>query len=161
MIRAQNDLYMVVDNYGAGENCAGDNTLSQLAKGRLTRGEMQRAAMNICRFLLQAPVMDRGISDFSQRLKLPSGEKGEFHRAGAYDLYVTVRMDADPRAQGASNIYVNQWLVAPAQTNGTEGKRVRKLLAKVELEDGCYEFTVEPVKAGVQVERLEFVPAAR
>ena len=31
---------------------------------------------------------------------------------------------------------------------------------KVELEDGCYEFTVEPVKAGVQVERLEFVPAA-
>ena len=116
--------------------------------------------MNICRFLLQAPVMDRGISDFSQRLKLPSGEKGEFHRAGAYDLYVTVRMDADPRAQGASNIYVNQWLVAPAQTNGTEGKSVRKLLAKVELEDGCYEFTVEPVKAGVQVERLEFVPAA-
>ena len=161
MIRAQNDLYMVVDNYGAGENCAGDNTLSQLAKGRLTRGEMQRAAMNICRFLLQAPVMNRGISDFSQRLKLPAGEKGEFHRAGAYDLYVTVRMDADPRAQGASNIYVNQWLVAPAQTNGTEGKSVRKLLAKVELEDGCYEFTVEPVKAGVQVERLEFVPAAR
>lgn len=158
MIRAQNDLYMVVDNYGAGANCSGDNTLSQLKKGWLTRGELQRAAMNICRFLLQAPVMERSSTDFSQRLKLPAGRKGEYHAAGMYDLYVTVRMDADPRAQGASNIYVNQWLVAPAQTNGTEGKSIRKLLAKVELEEGAYEFRVEPVKAGVQVECLEFVP---
>lgn len=104
--------------------------------------------------------MDREAGEFSQRLKLPAGKTGEYHAAGPCDLYVTVRMDAGPRAQGASNIYVNDWLVAPAQTNGTEGKSVRKLLAKVELEEGYYEFSVEPVKAGVQVERLEFVPAA-
>ena len=32
-----------------------------LAEGRLTRGELQRSAANICRFLLQTPAFRRGI----------------------------------------------------------------------------------------------------
>ena len=56
MVRAQNDLYMVVPNYGAEMNASEDNTLEALADGKLTRGELQRSAMNICRFLMQAPV---------------------------------------------------------------------------------------------------------
>src|SRR5690606_20451816 len=46
MVRAQNDLYMVVPNYGAEINAMEDNTLEKLADGTLTRGELQRNAMN-------------------------------------------------------------------------------------------------------------------
>ena len=57
MIRAQNDLYMVVSN--AGENSNGDDTAQGLSEGRITRGELQRAAYNICRFLLDTPAFMR------------------------------------------------------------------------------------------------------
>lgn len=38
MIRAQNDLYMVVNNNGAEINAGDDNTLSALEDGTLTLG---------------------------------------------------------------------------------------------------------------------------
>lgn len=60
MIRAQNDLYMVVNNNGAEINAAGDNTLAALAKGELTLGELQRSAANILHFMLQTRVFKRG-----------------------------------------------------------------------------------------------------
>lgn len=57
MLRAQNDLYMVVTDAEA--NLGNDDTLQGLAEGRLTRGELLRAAYNICRFLLDTPAFAR------------------------------------------------------------------------------------------------------
>ena len=57
MIRAQNDLYMVTES--AEENTKGDDTAQGLSEGRITRGELQRAARNICRFLLDTPAYQR------------------------------------------------------------------------------------------------------
>jgi beta-glucosidase len=57
MARAQNDLYMVCPN--AAVNSSGDNTLEQLEKGNLTRGELQRNAKNICRFAMHTEAMKR------------------------------------------------------------------------------------------------------
>ena len=57
MIRAQNDLFMVTDNAEA--NSGHDNTEAGLATGILTRAELQRMAMNVCRVLLRMPVLDR------------------------------------------------------------------------------------------------------
>ena len=59
MIRSQNDVYMVVYNNGAEINALHDNTLEALETGKLTVGELQRCAKNICRFILRSPVMDR------------------------------------------------------------------------------------------------------
>lgn len=63
MVRAQNDIYMVVPD-GA-TNSHGDNTLEALADGRLTRGELQRSAANIVKFLMRTAAFDRdlGIND--------------------------------------------------------------------------------------------------
>lgn len=44
MVRAQNDLYMVVNNNGAEINSMEDDTIASLAEGKLTRGELQRSA---------------------------------------------------------------------------------------------------------------------
>ena len=53
MIRAQNDLVMVTES--AQDNTSSDDTAQGLARGQITRGELQRAAYNICRFLLDTP----------------------------------------------------------------------------------------------------------
>ena len=55
--RAQNDTYMVCAD--AAHNTTGDNTLASLAAGTLTRGELQRNAANICRFLINTHAMSR------------------------------------------------------------------------------------------------------
>ena len=66
MVRAQNDLYMVVDK--PSRNSSNDNTLKGLESGKITRGELQRNAANICRVLMRSAVMERvinGVSDES------------------------------------------------------------------------------------------------
>ena len=70
MIRAQNDLYMVT--FSAEKNANGDDTAQALAEGRITRGELLRAARNICRFLADTPAYLRmyGIeNDLDRRLE--------------------------------------------------------------------------------------------
>lgn len=57
MVRAQNDLYMV--NACAEENSGHDNSAEGLAAGTVSRGDFQRCAANICRFLLEAPALLR------------------------------------------------------------------------------------------------------
>ena len=70
MAMAQNDVYMVTAD-GAHND---DNTLSSLEKGELTRGELQRNAMNILRFLLTTHVMKRemGIDDSTEIINRPA-----------------------------------------------------------------------------------------
>lgn len=57
MARSQNDLYMVCSD--ASINGTDDNILSSLEAGTLTRGEMQRNAINICRFLMNTYALER------------------------------------------------------------------------------------------------------
>lgn len=53
MVRSQNDLYMVVADSLSNSN--EDNSEESLKSGALTRGELQRSAANICRFLMKSP----------------------------------------------------------------------------------------------------------
>ena len=57
MVRAQNDLYMVCPD--GSKNANGDNTLEALAEDKVTRAELQRSAMNICRFAMHTEAMRR------------------------------------------------------------------------------------------------------
>ena len=57
MTRAQNDIYMCCSS--AKENPEGDNTLESLKDGSLTRGELQRNAMNILRHVMKTYAMKR------------------------------------------------------------------------------------------------------
>ncbi|MFW5749615.1 MAG: glycoside hydrolase family 3 protein [Halanaerobium sp.] len=66
MVRAQNDLYMVCEN--PEENSAQDNTLEGLKKGKITRGELQRNAANILKFIMNSAVMERKLSGPGEEL---------------------------------------------------------------------------------------------
>lgn len=70
MAMAQNDVYMVTAD---GAECI-DNTLESLNAGELTRGELQRNAMNIMRFLMGTHAMKRmmGCDDVTEIVNRPA-----------------------------------------------------------------------------------------
>lgn len=74
MVHAQNDLYMVCPD---GEtNASGDNTEEALASGRITRGELQRNAENICRFVMETQAMKRK-TGYEEAVKIVGKPKDE------------------------------------------------------------------------------------
>ncbi|WNS42003.1 glycoside hydrolase family 3 C-terminal domain-containing protein [Paenibacillus sp. MMS20-IR301] len=180
MVRAQNDLYMVVSNYGAEVNAYDDNTLESLENGTLTRGELQRSAINICRFIMNAPVFSRkheiveAVDSFkadpslaaadaqvlSQNAQVVPALSGATYiqadQAGQYRIIVSIMSPEPELAQSACNMILNGQPVTTIQTNGTEGRWIRQKLVKVELEAGLYEMKLDFVKPGLQIEWIEF-----
>ena len=180
MVRAQNDLYMVVTNYGAEINAYEDNTLDSLENGTLTRGELQRSAMNICEFIMHAPVFSRkqeivetvepfkanaslvtdqvqSLSDNEQVKPVVTGSSYmKVDRAGQYRIIVNIMSPEPELAQSACNVLLNDQLMTTIQTNGTEGKWIRQKLVKIELEAGLYELKLEFIKPGLQIDWIEF-----
>ncbi|MNI02869.1 Thermostable beta-glucosidase B [compost metagenome] len=181
MVRAQNDLYMVVNNYGAEINSLDDNTIASLENGTLTRGELQRSAMNICEFIMHAPVFSRkqvrveptqafkaNASLLPEQVQALSSENAQIKpsvagsifmkvdQAGEYRIIVHIMSPDSPLAQSACNVTLNDQLVTTIQTNGTEGKWIRQRLVKIELEAGLYELKLDFIKPGMLIDWIEF-----
>lgn len=64
MVAAQNDLYMCASDSVA--NSENDNVKEQLEAGVITRGDLQRNAANILRFIMRSPVMLHALGQISQ-----------------------------------------------------------------------------------------------
>jgi len=87
MIRAQNDVYMVVSD--SLTNTANDNSVQGLAEGRITRGELARNAANICNVLMKSPCMERlvyGETEEWTDLGLPEGAKENIVWTGSLEM---------------------------------------------------------------------------
>lgn len=183
MVRAQNDLYMVVNNNGAEINSMKDDTLEALKNGKLTVGELQRSAKNICRFLLQAPVMKRPLKPLNEILCFASGNVAEVKakkaqninldgrlipgknleilfsvdESGVYDVVVQIMSSQTNLAQAATNVYLNGERMTTIQMSGTDGRWITQKLCRVELQQGFYEIRLEYVKPGMEIGWVEFV----
>lgn len=183
MLRAQNDLYMVVHNNGAAINAMGDNTESAVKSGRLTLGELQRSAMNILRFLLAAPASEREVKivkplcikarrmqdaqqkaeDTKDKIDVSDGRLEKetvwvnVDKAGIYGVNVSLMSQRSDRAQMLCQLCLNGEKAADIQSNGTWGKWCTQRVAKVELEAGLYEMSLTHVKPGIELDFVEFV----
>ena len=178
MVRSQNDLYMVVNNNGAEINAMGDDILEALDNGKLTIGELQRSAKNICRFILNAPVMKRplrpleevkayeplqgagseganGESDISIVPEDKVSQKIYVNQSGVYNVVVKFISPQSNLAQAAANLYLNDELFFTLQTSGTEGRSNTQKICRVELKQGYYEIKTEVVKPKLEMEWVE------
>jgi beta-glucosidase len=184
MIRAQNDLYMVVENDGAERNSMKDDTLSGLANGQVTLGELQRSAMNVCRFLMDTPAMARPLVAYDpikscsalaahdlSNAKLLENEMilstktncsvpVLVDQAGVYQVSAQVNYAHNSLAQSSCTLVLNGEYTMSFSTNGTDGKTVVIEGAKVRLEPGGYQLKIEFLKPGFELERLIFTPQA-
>lgn len=181
MVRSQNDVYMVVNNNGAEVNSNNDNTESSVAEGRLTIGELQRAAMNICNFILNAPVIERELVDTDVAKYYPSVPVSEakyqqFHleednkvmfdcgkeatmiveEDAEYTIIVNISFAKSNLAQSTVNVNANGETMVVIQTNGTDGNWIKQKLCKVKLDKGAYNIILEDVLAGIQVKYMQF-----
>lgn len=180
MIRAQNDLYMVVMNYGAETNIWGDNTIESLANGTVTRGELQRSAKNICQFIMEAPVFGRerktdesfekfaaaGVTQLDSAQALagqgeiqPSVDSPVYlkvEQPGVYRVAVNVMSPEPELSQSACNLLLNGKVMTTVQMNGTQGRWLKQRLVSIELEKGTYKLEVEFTKPGLQLGTVEF-----
>jgi beta-glucosidase len=185
MVRAQNDLYMVVNNNGAEINSREDNTMEALQNGTLTVGELQRCAINICKFILNAPVIARDpkpieeIVLFKAQAKAPEAGVAvhelskaantrivtttneaayiKVNEAGMYGIVANMRYEAHNLYQSACNLVLNGEILTTVQTNGTDGNWITQKLSRFELEEGFYELKIDFVKPGMEIGWVEFI----
>lgn len=174
MIRAQNDLFMVVTNYGAELNVRDDNTEESVANGRLTLGELQRSAMTICRFLMNIEAFKRVGKETKEIPLIPSKESAvnpveavlnehiaigmnsemelEIKEDGVYCLYASIMSPDSNIFQNAANINFNDVPAAMMQTQGTDGIWIAQRLQKVRLEKGFYTVKTVRIKSRMEIE---------
>lgn len=91
MVRAQNDLYMVVEN--SARNTGNDILEESFKNGIVTRAELMRNAANICYMLMNSPVMERFLGRMSEEEKAAS-ENAQNEDNIAFDLPYQ-RIEAD------------------------------------------------------------------
>ena len=181
MVRAQNDIYMVVNNNGAEINALGDDTIEALETGRLTVGELQRNAINICRFLMSTPAFGRegnGVvkipfiqalgtdeqaandMDDSGRIlwntSVPARRHFCIRETGYYDIIVQMKSQQTDRAQTVCKVLLNEGELATFQTNGTRGQWIQQKILRVELEQGSYKIELQFPKPGLEIGSMEF-----
>lgn len=182
MVRAQNDLYMVVPNHGAQNNVYGDDLQESLETGRLSRAELQRCASNICNFLIQVPCMKRDPKqqeriDLQKPLspeRVPSEEILLFKEGRKYHMdfgqRLTLRVEtegiyfmeaelssASPEmAQVFMEFLVNGNPMVQVQMGGTNGNPSHRKLLKIRLEKGIYLLEARLLKPELTVEWVEF-----
>ncbi len=178
MVRAQNDLYMVVENDGAESNLGGDDTLQALEKGSITLGELQRNVMNICRFLIATPAMDRPLKryepirtfaaqpvntseliysvdeDIVLNAKVNTSVVIEIAESGVYKFNGTMSYDRDSLAQSSCSLFLNGVFSMTLPIHGTNGESITVEGLKVKLKPGFYTLDINFVKPGLELERL-------
>ena len=177
MVRSQNDVYMVVNNNGAEINASGDDIMEALAGGRLTVGELQRSAMNICGFLMKTPAMQKedfrrtqiplfraaqtggDAPDGENRIHLhissPSERVFDLPEGGVYDVIVKLMSPQTDRAQTVCRTTLNGERFATFQTNGTEGRWIMQKLLRAQMEKGGYRLAFQFPKPGMEIAYME------
>ncbi len=180
MVRAQNDLYMVINNNGAEINAMQDDSVEALENGKLTVGELQRSAKNICKFIVNALVMTRPLkpleevkafaplqdvegtpaeasSDAAVRFTPEYGKTERIYvkEDGIYHVVASLMSKQPDLAQVASNININGELLCTIQTGGTWGMYMTQKLTRVALKKGWYDVTTEVVKPELEFGWME------
>lgn len=141
MAKAQNDIYMVCADAATNK----DNLLASLASGELKRGELQRNAMNLLRYIMKTHSFERfledgcvlknNLADKIDSLKtvyetdtVSAGSDIVLHltEAGQYLLVLELRSDTPPLTQTSMRVLVNEHSASSVVTNGTEGEIVTK-----------------------------------
>lgn len=178
MIRSGNDVYMVVDNDGAEQNCYEDDIAESLLNGTLTRGELQQAAKHILDFISISPVARRELrplkifkSFTSSQIQKPEyaviveegmpflpedGKTVCLHAEhdAMYNISGTYRKEGDDLSQSVTNILIDGENAASLECRSTAGLETTVNAAQVHLIPGYYRIELAPTKPGILTKQL-------
>lgn len=182
MVKSQNDVYMVIGNFAAETNEYNDNTEESLKAGKLSLGELQRCAINLCNFAMHTNAIDRDFFLFSEpvlyapnskyedcseltssvtRIEFDNDRNIKFNcaEAGIYQISLRYSLEVPELAQTTCKLRLNDNGMTVLQGNTTKGKVIQKRLSTVELKEGGYILGVDCdaekfVTKGLVIEKL-------
>ena len=180
MVRARNDVYMIVENDKAEKDGNDDNIKAALKQGVLTRAQLQTCAKDVLGFLLNSLVAKRplrsldDIVSFTPTLseddKTPTAEEnhkfmknGELkHRIkvreeGVYNFLALYSKPNDGTvSQSVCNLKIDGHDALSLDCRTTEGKTVGVLIGLIKFAPGIYEVSLEHTKPGIKIEHIGF-----
>lgn len=134
MVKSQNDIYMVMENAKTHK----DNLEESLANGYLTRGELQAAAINLCKFAMYTHAYERFrangfkydisaldtsdltvVKEFVQGVG--EGVKHTFEKSGKYVVEIEFESPLTSLAQIAINLGIDNSGACTLISKGTDG----------------------------------------
>ncbi|MFI3174072.1 MAG: glycoside hydrolase family 3 N-terminal domain-containing protein [Bacillota bacterium] len=178
MVKAQNDVYMVINNFDA-ENFGTVTDLKEsLEKGTLSISQLQRCAKNICQFAMESSAMNRPFSLMAEpkkiagkpasatdytcaeeetiiKIKDNKGFSFTCTEEGAYEFSVQFKLQTTDLAQIFFMLKLNDETAAVMLTGDTNGQVVRKKLREIHLEKGVYTAELEVGNDTFFVESVE------
>ena len=177
MLRAGNDIYMVVDNDSAESNGYGDNIEESLKNGKLTLAELQLCVKRILNFILNAPVSKRPLRPLKLTLSFApenkTSENAEIYtvhdeflpsentwlkvdKEETFIILGTYFKEGDNVSQSVSNIKINGEVAASIDSRTTKGKTVTTDAGHVKLAAGFYRVSLVNTKPGITIEKIAF-----
>lgn len=177
MVKARNDVYMIVDNDGAEINQYGDNIDDCIKEKELSICELQLCAKDIILYLLDAPVAKRPLRKLKETIYLESSILNEpvnkniykedeaflpdtntyFFAPvdGVYNISGKYLKEAEDLSQSVCNIIIDGNPVAALECRSTGGKPTTVNANQVHLKKGYYKVEINHVKAGIEVESIK------
>ena len=180
MVRARNDVYMVVDNDGAEKNIFDDDLEQSLKDGTLTRAELQECTKDILTFLLMAPVSKRPLRPLKEEvffkaaiIEEPKDAKivtvDKMFECGAEEyVYLNISKDSvynimgvyvkkeDNLSQSACILCIDDEPAASFECRSTFGKDVFIQGTKIHMTKGYYKISLKHTKPGITVKKIGF-----
>lgn len=181
MVRARNDVYMIVENDKAEKDGNSDDIKAALKQGTLTRAQLQICAKDILSFLQNSLVAKRPlrsldeIISFTPSISEASDDKsaveenfkfmknGETKRCikvpedGVYNFLALYSKPNDGTiSQSVCNLKIDGHDALSLDCRTTEGKTVGVLIGLVKLAAGIYEVTLEHTKPGIKIAHIGF-----
>lgn len=180
MIRARNDIYMVVVNDTAESGGFGDNLPEALKDGSLTRAELQLCAKDIILFITETYAAHLPLRPLKSEITLstsldsiPDGVKiyapEEYALASAlldtmyfavpetatYELFGGFSKDGgDTLSQSITNVLINGEPVGSFECRSTNGVTMYSVAVQLVLKKGVYKINLEHTKPGILVQCL-------
>ena len=155
-VRSQNDIYMVCEC----SETRDDNLWEMLEKGEVTRGELQRNAMNICRFAMKTNAMDRKKTAVKRREYNKTvfsaeniGKRIEFEikNDGNYQLLLMLKSSGSELSQTAVMMLLDGETFTATIKGGNEWRCIEK---EADLKKGRHSLETVSSK-GVETGKME------
>ncbi len=177
MVRALNDVYMVVGNDSAEIDGNDDDIKESLKNGSLTIAELQACAKNIIKFLTKSLVSERPlrslnnipsfeptIKELKDRIK-PIEENVQFmcngetkrifvaEEDGIYNVIGVYSKETDKKtvSQSICNVLVDGIPTFAFECRSTDGKKTSAIIGQVKLKKGYYEISLDHTKPGINI----------
>ena len=142
MVSAGNDVFMVCNDC---TDMSQDDVKEALEKGEITRGDLQRNAMNVLHFILGTPCILRFLDRISEEEKEAQEQQGDASawenkkgtsevcgvsiladKMGTYDIEMEMKADLEDLAQLSVTVYIDNIVKTVISIRGTKGEWIKE-----------------------------------